>query len=68
MRTFGSKIPNAQPSMLLDNLSGRASEIDAINGAIVREGKIVGVDTAHNAVITALVVHLEQIPGIREKD
>ena len=67
VQTFGSKIPNARPSMLLDHLSGRASEIEAINGAIVREGKLVGVDTPHNMVITALVVHLEEMAGIREK-
>jgi len=34
VRDFGSKIPNARPSMLLDHLAGRMSEIDFINGAI----------------------------------
>ncbi|MEL7158599.1 MAG: 2-dehydropantoate 2-reductase, partial [Actinomycetota bacterium] len=33
-RTFGGRIPEARPSMLLDYLAGRRSEIDAINGAI----------------------------------
>ena len=39
VRSFGEKIPNATPSMLLDLLAGRASEIDVINGAIPREGR-----------------------------
>jgi len=34
VRAFGMKIPNARPSMLLDHMAGRMSEIDAINGAI----------------------------------
>jgi 2-dehydropantoate 2-reductase len=65
VRAFGSKIPNARPSMLLDHVNGRASEIEAINGAIVREGKLLGVDTPYNAVITALVAHQEQAAGLR---
>ena len=32
VRDFGSKIPNARPSMLLDLMAKRRSEIDAING------------------------------------
>jgi 2-dehydropantoate 2-reductase len=33
-RDFGSKIPNARPSVLLDLMARRKSEIDVINGAI----------------------------------
>jgi Ketopantoate reductase len=33
-RDFGSKIPNARPSVLLDLMAKRKSEIDVINGAI----------------------------------
>ena len=42
VRAFGMKIPNARPSMLLDHLAGRASEIDAINGAIPPAAQAVG--------------------------
>jgi 2-dehydropantoate 2-reductase len=55
VRNFGSKIPDARPSMLLDHMAGRASEIDAINGAIPREGAKVGVAAPYNAVVSALV-------------
>ena len=46
VRDFGSKIPNARPSVLLDLMAGRRSEIDVINGAI---------DGPVNQAITALV-------------
>ena len=36
VRDFGSKIPHARPSVLLDLMAGRKSEIDVINGAIPR--------------------------------
>jgi 2-dehydropantoate 2-reductase len=55
VRDFGSKIPNARPSVLLDLLAGRKSEIDVINGAIPRVGAEVGVPAPVNETITALV-------------
>ncbi|HEV8097251.1 MAG TPA: 2-dehydropantoate 2-reductase [Burkholderiales bacterium] len=55
VREFGSKIPHARPSVLLDLLAGRKSEIDVINGSIPRVGKGVGVDAPVNAAVTALV-------------
>ncbi|HEX6317227.1 MAG TPA: 2-dehydropantoate 2-reductase [Burkholderiales bacterium] len=45
-REFGSKIPNARPSVLLDLMAKRKSEIDVINGAI---------DGPVNQAVTALV-------------
>jgi len=36
VRDFGSKIPHARPSVLLDLMAKRKSEIDVINGAIPR--------------------------------
>jgi len=45
-REFGSKIPNARPSVLLDLMAKRKSEIDVINGAI---------DGPVNQALTALV-------------
>jgi len=55
VREFGSKIPNARPSVLLDLMAGRKSEIDVINGSIPRVGKQVGVAAPVNETITALV-------------
>jgi 2-dehydropantoate 2-reductase len=55
VRDFGSKIPNARPSVLLDLLSKRKSEIDVINGSIPRVGRGVGVAAPVNEAITALV-------------
>ena len=55
VRDFGSKIPGARPSLLLDLLAGRRSEIDVINGAIPPLGARVGVATPANETVTALV-------------
>ena len=55
VRAFGSKIPNAKPSMLLDHLAQRPSEIDVINGAVPRVGAEVGVAAPVNEVIAAIV-------------
>ncbi|MBI1396664.1 MAG: 2-dehydropantoate 2-reductase [Betaproteobacteria bacterium] len=65
VRAFGEKIPNARPSMLLDHLAGRMSEIEAINGAIPRVGKPLGVATPFNDVICALVRAKERRMGVR---
>lgn len=54
VRAFGEKIPNARPSMLLDHMAGKRSEIDVINGAVPREGEKVGVKTPVNDTIVAL--------------
>jgi 2-dehydropantoate 2-reductase len=55
VRDFGSKIPHARPSVLLDLLAGRKSEIDVINGSIPRAGREVGVAAPVNEAVTALV-------------
>jgi Ketopantoate reductase PanE/ApbA C terminal len=46
MRKPGGKIPDARPAMLLDYNAGRRCEVDAINGAIPRLGKPLGVPKA----------------------
>lgn len=48
-----------KPSMLLHIEQGKQTEIDALNGAIVREGKRLGVPTPYNEAITWLVKGLE---------
>ena len=55
VREFGSKIPNARPSMLLDLMAKRRSEMDAINGAIPPAAKAVGLAAPYNEVISGLV-------------
>jgi 2-dehydropantoate 2-reductase len=49
-------------SMLQDVENGRKTEIDFINGAIVRIGKEIGVPTPINSTLTALVKGLNQSP------
>jgi 2-dehydropantoate 2-reductase len=56
---FGRKIPGARPSMLLDRLAGRPSEIDAINGAIPPRATALDLEAPANEIVTALVKALE---------
>jgi 2-dehydropantoate 2-reductase len=65
VREFGMKIPNARPSMLLDHLAGRSSEIDAINGAIPPAANAVGLAAPYNEVISSLVRAKERRMGVR---
>ena len=55
VRRLGGKIPNARPSMLLDHLASRRSEIDVINGSIPRLGAKAEVATPVNETVVALV-------------
>ncbi len=52
---FGERLRDARPSMLLDRLAGRPSEIDFINGAIPPRATALGLAAPVNATITALV-------------
>ncbi|MDT8903491.1 ketopantoate reductase family protein [Anaeroselena agilis] len=49
-------------SMLQDLSGGRMTEIEAINGALVREGERYGVATPVNRVLTLLIKALEKLP------
>ncbi len=66
VRAFGTKIPSARPSMLLDHMAGRMSEIDAINGAIPAAARAVGLAAPYNEVVSALVRAKERRMGVRE--
>ena len=55
VREFGSKIPASRPSMLLDHLAKRPSEIDAINGMVPVVAREVGTAAPYNEVVTAIV-------------
>jgi 2-dehydropantoate 2-reductase len=63
VRDFGSKIPNARPSVLLDLMARRKSEIEVINGSIPRVGAEVGVSAPVNDALTALVLDKERRLG-----
>ena len=52
---FGQKLPKARPSMLLDHLDRRPSEIDAINGMVPVVAAEVGLRAPYNEVMTAIV-------------
>ena len=65
VRDFGSKIPHARPSVLLDLMARRKSEIGVINGAIPRVGRQVGVAAPVNETVTALVREKERRLGCR---
>lgn len=58
--SLGQKIANAPASMLQDMLAGRPTEIDALNGAIVREAAALGLSAPFNKAITLLVKALEE--------
>jgi 2-dehydropantoate 2-reductase len=54
-------------SMLQDVLAQRETEVDFINGAIVREGERLGIDTPVNRTITNLVRTIEKTYSLRAK-
>ena len=53
--------------MLQDVLRGSPTEIDAINGAVEREGLRLGVPTPVNSMLAALVRALDATVGARIK-
>jgi 2-dehydropantoate 2-reductase len=55
VRSIGSGIGGARPSMLLDHLDRRRSEIEVINGAVPREAAKAGLSAPVNSTVTALV-------------
>ena len=65
VRDFGAKIPGARPSMLLDLLAARATEIDAINGAIPDAARTAGLEAPYNEVVSAWVRARERMLGCR---
>jgi 2-dehydropantoate 2-reductase len=63
-KVLGIAVATAQnrSSMLQDLSGGRKTEIEAINGALVREGERLGVATPVNQVLTLLIKALEKLP------
>lgn len=57
---FASNLRGARPSMLLDHMAMRPSEIDAINGQVPVLGAALGIATPYNDTVCAVVRSLEQ--------
>jgi len=64
IRDFGLRIPDARPSMCFDLEAGKRSEIDSLNGAVLREARELGIKAPTNEVMTTLVKAMED----RRKD
>ncbi|MDP6066346.1 MAG: 2-dehydropantoate 2-reductase [Alphaproteobacteria bacterium] len=60
IRDFAGGMPKARPSVMLDLLAGRRSEIDYLNGAVAREAPLLGLEAPVNAVMAQAVRALEQ--------
>ena len=52
---FASTIPNASPSMRLDQLARRRSEVDVINGQVVALSRELGLDAPYNETLCAVL-------------
>ncbi len=52
---FSATIPNASPSMRLDHLARRRSEVDVINGQVVELSRELGLETPYNATLCAII-------------
>lgn len=52
---FAATIPDASPSMRLDHLAGRRSEIDVINGQVVERSRALGLAAPYNETLCAVV-------------
>jgi 2-dehydropantoate 2-reductase len=60
VQSFGARIRDAKPSVMLDHERGRASEIDFINGAIPKEAAKIGLMAPVNSTLTFLVKSRER--------
>jgi 2-dehydropantoate 2-reductase len=54
---------NHEPSMLQDVRSGKRTEIDALNGAVVSLGKQHGIATPTNTTVTRMIQFMENRPA-----
>jgi 2-dehydropantoate 2-reductase len=58
---FAATIPNASPSMRLDQLARRRSEIDVINGQVVSLSREFGLATPYNETLCAILRRRESL-------
>jgi 2-dehydropantoate 2-reductase len=52
---FAATIPNASPSMRLDHLARRRSEVDVINGQVVALSREIGLEAPYNEALCAVL-------------
>ncbi|MEO1122150.1 MAG: 2-dehydropantoate 2-reductase [Pseudomonadota bacterium] len=57
---FAARMPEARPSMLLDHMAGRLSELDAINGQVPILGRRHGIATPYNDTLVAVLKRREE--------
>jgi 2-dehydropantoate 2-reductase len=58
---FAATIPKASPSMRLDHLARRPSEVDAINGQVVELSRQLGFDAPYNETLCAILRRREAL-------
>lgn len=58
---FAGTIPNASPSMRLDHLARRRSEIDVINGQVVTLSRELGLEAPYNEALCAVARRRESL-------
>lgn len=63
LRLGSEAIPEALSSTAQDIARGKPTEIDSLNGFLVRKGAELGVPTPVNQTLQSLVKLLEQVPG-----
>ncbi|MEO1492149.1 MAG: 2-dehydropantoate 2-reductase [Pseudomonadota bacterium] len=61
IRAFGAKIPGSRPSMAQDHMAGKRGEVDAINGAVVREAATLGQAAPTNAFVARAIKARESV-------
>ncbi|MEM7423870.1 MAG: 2-dehydropantoate 2-reductase [Pseudomonadota bacterium] len=55
LQSYGERMPDGFPSTAQDHAARKRGEIDAINGAIPREGSPLGLDAPMNRFVTTLI-------------
>ena len=58
---FATTIPNTSPSMRLDHLARRPSEVDVINGMVVTLSHELGFEAPYNEALCAILRHRESL-------
>jgi 2-dehydropantoate 2-reductase len=58
---FAGTIPNASPSMCLDHIARRSSEVDVINGQVVTLSEELGLKAPYNETLCAILRRREEL-------
>ena len=59
IRAYGRSLGAGRPSLAQDVIKGRSTEVDFLNGLVVRKGKEVGVPTPINEQVVELTKRVE---------